>query len=156
MSNYGISATNRFLTFQVRACSHAFVGLMSGNTETEPFYNIAFGVYSNTVSFIKAGKSTNLPRLVQFAGPVLNCDQYKDFRVTWDDNTINFSHGLDDSVSPFLTWTDASLWPIQNIGISTAYGDNGDWIFHTQGKNITPDDILNIKLGHVNEFMVLC
>ncbi|CAG2190100.1 unnamed protein product [Mytilus edulis] len=143
LSNYGISATDRVLTFQEKACSNAYVGLMSGNTETEPLYEIVFGGYSNTVSFIRAGKSITLPRLVEFAGPVLDCSQYKEFRITWDDNTINVSHGLDDSGSTFLTWTSAPLWPIQNIGISTAYGSNGEWIFHTQGKKITPDDILN-------------
>lgn len=149
MSNYSISATDRVLTFQVKACSNAYVGLMSGNTESEPLYEIDFGGVGNSVSFIRAGKSNTLPRLVELAGPVLDCDKYKDFRIHWDDDTINVNHGLDDKGSPFLTWTSLSapLWPISNIGISTAFGANGEWIFHTQGKKITPDDILNITPG---------
>lgn len=148
MSNHGIRATDRLLIFQLKACKNGYVGLMTGNTENERLYEIDFGGHKNTVSFIRAGKSNTLPRLVEIAGPVLHCSEYKEFMITWDANTINVSHGLDDSGSTFLTWTSpTTLLPIINIGISTAYTAMGNWIFHTQGKNITPDDISNITSG---------
>ncbi|XP_071160709.1 uncharacterized protein [Mytilus edulis] len=148
LSNYGIPVTDRLLIFQLKACKNAYVGLMSGNTENDPLFEIDFGGYSNSVSFIRAGKDSKLPRLVENSGPILHCSEYKEFMITWDANTINVYRGLDSSGSLFLSWTSpTTLWPIINIGISTAYTANGNWIFHTQGKEITPDDISNITSG---------
>ncbi|XP_071141911.1 uncharacterized protein 5-like [Mytilus edulis] len=144
LSNHGIRATDRILTFQLEACNNAYVGLMSGSSDAQPLYEIDFGAYGNTVSFIRAGKSSKLPRLDETNGNALDCNIYKEFRITWDDNTINVSHGLENSWSPFLTWTSpTTLWPIQHIGISTAYGAKGKWIFHIQSKQFTPDEISN-------------
>lgn len=139
MNEKGIRATDGHLTFQLKACFNAYVGLMSENSETKPLYEIDFGEYGNTVTFIRAGKFYKLPRLDEVEGEILNCDKYKDFMITWDAHTINVRHGLDDSRLPFLTWTSTTtLWPIRYIGISTSYfGDaTGEWIFHTQGKEI--------------------
>lgn len=142
MSNYGVRATDRILTFEVNACNDAYMGLMSGSSDAQPLYEIDLGAYRNTVSYIWAGKSGTLPRLDEYNGATLHCYAYREFIITWDDKTINVvSHGMDDNGSPFLTWTSSTtLWPIQYIGMSTAYGATGKWIFYIQGNNISPDD----------------
>ncbi|CAG2202653.1 unnamed protein product [Mytilus edulis] len=109
---------------------------MSGSSDDQPLYEIDLGAYGNTVSYIRAGKSVSLPRLDEYQGPALKCNTYKDFRITWDDDTITVSRGLDDSASPFLTWTSpTTFWPVQTIGICTAHGATGEWIFHIQVNN---------------------
>lgn len=144
MSNYGIRASDRILSFQLNACNNAYIGLMSGSSDDQPLYEIDLGAYGNTVSYIRAGKSVSLPRLDEYPGPALKCNTYKDFRITWYDDTINVSHGLDDSASPFLTWTSpTTFWPVQTIGICTAHGATGEWIFHIQGKQFISYDNSN-------------
>jgi len=41
------------MTFQVSACNDAHVILMTGNTESEKHYFIAFGGWGNTMSIIE-------------------------------------------------------------------------------------------------------
>ncbi|VDI27428.1 Hypothetical predicted protein, partial [Mytilus galloprovincialis] len=105
VSNYGIRASDRILSFQLNACNNAYLGLISGSSDDQPLYEIDLGAYGNTVSYILARTSGSLPRLDEYPGPALKCNTYKDFRIIWDDDTINVSRGLDDSCSPFLTWT---------------------------------------------------
>ncbi|VDI53016.1 Hypothetical predicted protein [Mytilus galloprovincialis] len=111
---------------------------MSENSETEPLYEIDFGGYGNTVTFIRAGKFHKLPRLDEVEGEILNCDKYKDFMITWDAHTINVRHGLDDSRPPFLTWTSTTtLWPIRQLSyteITTSSLGTASPITTTNGK----------------------
>ena len=135
VSNSGISVDDRFIIFKVKACQTTYVGLMSGPTENDPLHEIVFGGDSNTASFLRAGKSYILPDLERIEGKILNCNQYVDFWITWNDYTITVGLGLQVTGSAFLTWTSPNpLLAIENIGIATAYGATGEWTFYTRGK----------------------
>lgn len=135
LSYDGVTATDRLIRFKVKASNNAYVALLSGQTDSDPLYEIDFGGDINTVSFLRAGNSRQYPRLDEVAGPILRFDEYIEFWITWDDNTINVGLGLDVTGPLFLTWTSkTTLWTITNIGISTAFGATGEWIFYTKGK----------------------
>lgn len=135
VSNHGVSVDDRRIIFKVKACGHAYVGLMSGPTESDPLHEIVFGGDYNSASFVRAGKSYSLPDLVRIDVPILDCNQHVEFWITWNDNTIDVGLGLQVTGSVFLTWTSSNpLLAIQNIGIATAHGSVGEWTFYTEGK----------------------
>ncbi|CAG2239885.1 unnamed protein product [Mytilus edulis] len=138
VSNQGVSADDRLMTFKVKACSHAYVGLMSGQTETDPLYEIVLGGMRNTYSKIRAGKEYRLPDLDNIDGPIVNCSHYVEFWIIWNDYTITVGLGLQVTRSVFLTWTSSDrLLAIKNIGIATGFGDTGEWTFYTKDKTST-------------------
>ncbi|VDI83767.1 Hypothetical predicted protein [Mytilus galloprovincialis] len=128
------SISDRIISFKVQACSNAYVGLISGTDETDDLYEITIGNYQDTESFIRDGKSSTATKSDIVYGSVLDCSAYREFCITWDDNTINVRRGLDVSGSLFLSWTSGTnLWPILNVGICTRYnGATGNWIFGAQ------------------------
>ncbi|VDI77488.1 Hypothetical predicted protein [Mytilus galloprovincialis] len=65
VSNLGKSVDDRLIIFKVKACEQAYVGLMSGQTESNSLHEIVFGGDANTASFIRAGNSFSLPDLVR-------------------------------------------------------------------------------------------
>lgn len=124
---------NGFLSFEVKTCWNAYVGLISGHTDSDSLYEIALGSYENTISFIREGK-TSSAYLSEVKGAVFDCT-YKEIWITWNTFTINVGFG-DGVTGTYLTWTSPTpLLPILDIGIRTYYVvSTGDWIFHIQGK----------------------
>lgn len=134
LSTFGITATNRLVRFKVKACKNAYVGLIFG-PDIGDVYEIGFGGERNTYSFIRIGQVRENPKLDEVFGPHMVCNQYVEFWISWDDNTINIGQGLAVTGVLFLTWNSkTTLQPIISIGISTAFYATGEWIFYTQGR----------------------
>ena len=116
------------MTFQVSACNDAHVILMTGNTESEKHYFIAFGGWGNTMSIIEDES------VAKYDGVVLNCTEYKEFWINWDSCMINVGHGTTNNEHIFLSLASASIClDIVNIGVRTAHGAKGKWIFYHEG-----------------------
>lgn len=108
------------LIFEVKTCWNAYVGLISGHTDSDPLYEIALGSYKNTMSFIREGKTSKV-FLSEVAGAVFDCTSYTEIWITWNKFTINVGFG-DGITGTFLTWTSPTpLLPILDIGIRTYF-----------------------------------
>ncbi|VDI20938.1 Hypothetical predicted protein [Mytilus galloprovincialis] len=122
------SIRDRIISFKVKTCTNAYVGLISGTDETDPLYEIAIGSFENTQSFIRIGKDYSAPKLSEIAGRVLDCSAYTEFCITWDANTINVRRGMYVTGSLFLSWTSkteqTTIEPTNDI--STAQLTTGD------------------------------
>lgn len=135
LSNIKTSITDRFISFKVKSCKNAYVGLISGSVDTDPLYEIVIGARSNSESCIRIGKDFQADKLFEYFGPVLDCNTHTEFYISWNDDTITFGSGLEVNGPLILTWTSASLlMPISNVGICTIFGATGDWIFYIKGK----------------------
>ncbi|CAG2206019.1 unnamed protein product [Mytilus edulis] len=133
LSTLGITLTNGFISFKVKVNSDVHFALISGTTEDDQLYEIVIGGWNNTKSVIRTAKQGR--PVYSIKGTFLDDGIFKEFWISWNDDTINVGHGLEAaSGSIFLEWTNPNgLRPIRNAGFYTAYDSTaGEWIFFKQ------------------------
>lgn len=132
------------MSFSVKICRHAYVGLFCGNTDSDPLYRIVIDEFHYmqldfqilTRSYIWIDGDIVATKSNYNFQNIFNCYTFEQFYITWNETTITIGLGLEVNGLVFLTWTSSSnLQPIQNIGICTT-PDTGQWIFYTSGKKL--------------------
>jgi hypothetical protein len=120
------------MIFDVKAEGNAFIALLSGNDDSGPLYEIAFGMNGDTYSVIRKEKIG----IANWNGEVLiDWDIFPRYKfvslfISWNNGTITIG-----KVGSFnLTWVDPSPLSIKNIAVSTAGSLVGEWNFTTPGK----------------------
>ena len=112
------------MMFKVRACNDAHVVLRSsGRKELE----IVLGGWSNTISCLRTQVQGSCRR--RYNGRVLNCKNYKEFVISWEDGRImvgKMNSGFRDLMLDFKLGKPLS--DVQ-IGVSTGFGASGIWMF---------------------------
>ncbi|CAG2252185.1 unnamed protein product [Mytilus edulis] len=137
------SISDRLINYKVKSCENAYVGLISGNTDSDPLYEIVIEEGWNPDSYIRIGRNNSGAKFSEISEYLLHCNFYRKFRTTWNDRTINLFRSSPQY--PFwdriLTWTSVTnLWPILNVGICTMYGSTGQWLFYTSDLPTTSDE----------------
>ncbi len=131
-----------YFVFGVRTCMDAHVGLLPPTGSTESYYEVVIGGYSNSRSDIRRWPDVGIPVHVQTPN-ILNCDQYRHFWVSWDNNEgiIRLGTGTIVGLLEFLSWTDPNFLIPESFAISTWHNDDGDWemeqrfgMFHSKRK----------------------
>lgn len=119
-------AYNGEFKFKVCCANDCHVALSSQPLEKGRIYEIAIGGWSNTKSIIRIiGQS---PDVAAAATPgIVNNNELRGFWVRWRDNTI--SVGREGENSPFMSHRDPQLFDVKYVGICTAYGSSGSWLF---------------------------
>ncbi|CAC5366308.1 unnamed protein product [Mytilus coruscus] len=140
IQNLNKSISDRFISFKTKTCKNAYVGLISGNTDNDPLYEIVIGEFWNTESYMRIGRAYSAPLLSVNLGHVLHCYSYTYFFITWNNTTITVGVRRNLNWYVFLTWTSSTnLWSIFNVGICT-YGSTGQWQFYTSDIPTTSDE----------------
>lgn len=122
------------MIFDVKAEGNAFIALLSGNDDSGPLYEIAFGMNADTYSVIRKEKIG----IANWNGKVRrNQDIFRGYKVvslfiSWNNGSITI--GLVGRYTFNLTWVDPSPLSVKNIAVSTAGGLVGEWNFTTPGK----------------------
>ena len=143
LSTLGITLTNGFISFKVKVNSDVHFALISGTTEDDQLYEIVIGGWNNTRSVIRTAKQGR--PVYSIKGTFLDDGIFKEFWISWNDDTIYVGHGLvGASGSIFLEWTNPNgLRPIRNAGFYTAYDSTtGEWIFYKQGMELKENETL--------------
>ncbi|XP_061392856.1 uncharacterized protein LOC133328302 [Musca vetustissima] len=118
---------NLFL-FNVKCTNDCHVTLSSNNEERDPMYEIVFGGWANTKSIIR--KNGKMPDLVEVQTPKICSEhEWRTFWICWHDNVLQAGRGGEDV--PLMAYKDANLFDVKYLGICTAYGSSGSWIFNT-------------------------
>ncbi|CAC5400190.1 unnamed protein product [Mytilus coruscus] len=128
LSTYEIfPAKKRFIKFQIKACSNAFVLLSSAfNLQSPDFYEICIGGSSNTKIYLHIRRFSSDISEYQFDVPgLLSCSEHKTFIVNWE---VSGRITLTAETGIVLDWTDTSPIPIQGVGFMTGWGSDGKWI----------------------------
>ncbi|CAC5396720.1 unnamed protein product [Mytilus coruscus] len=133
LSNLGITLTNGFISFKVKAKNDVHFALISGSTEDDPLYEIVIGGWGNKKSVIRTFKQQS-PPVDSKEKTFLDEGIFKAFWISWNDTTINVGNGLEAACETvFLEWTNPNgLLQILNAGIYTYYESTGEWIFYKQ------------------------
>lgn len=123
------------MNFQIRGTKNAFVALLSGNEDSEPLYEIAFGIYDldSTIRKGKGGLDTTDSRSNYEVFNYMHVEGvenvFKNFTIRWNNGTIYAKTPFDRS----MTLNDASPLPIKKIAVTTAGDVSADWHFNTEG-----------------------
>ena len=130
--NYGIIPTEEMsLKFYIKACKQARILLSAARDLVSPdYYELVIGSYSNHRIIVrrKHGRNGYLAN-VDINAP-LSCDQFRSFVVNWStDRKIQI--GTDSFL--YVNVTDPAPLPVNGLGIMTAYGATGLWIFDLAG-----------------------
>ena len=57
----------------------------------------------------------------------LNCQEYREFWVSWNLGIIEVGSGLTVGKNKFLNYSDSSAYEVNDISIRTPLGVNGSW-----------------------------
>lgn len=128
-----ITNINGLINFKVKSCNDVHFALISGQTEYDPLYEIVIGGWGNSKSVIRTSKQGS--PVAQSSGSYLNCNEFVEFWISWNNITITLGAGvMTFNNTGFLTWSlQSGLLSILNSGFYTAFGSTGEWIFYTQG-----------------------
>lgn len=135
VQNLTKSISDRYIHFKVKTCKNAYIGLISGNTDSDPLYEIGIGDLSKLIfiSYIRFGRENSSPIISVSTNSYLQCNSYTDFVIIWNNHAITVGVYRNSDWYELLPWTSTiNLWPILNVGICTKYG-SGQWQFFTQG-----------------------
>ncbi|VDI52932.1 Hypothetical predicted protein [Mytilus galloprovincialis] len=143
VQNLTKSISDRLIDFEVQSCKNAYVGLISGNADSDPLYEIVIEEGWNPDSYIRIGRDNSGSKFSEISEYLLHCNFYIPFRITWNDRTINLF--ISSPKNPFwdriLTWTSVTnLWSILNVGICTMDKSTGKWLFNTSDLPTTSDE----------------
>ncbi|KAK3104593.1 hypothetical protein FSP39_005761 [Pinctada imbricata] len=98
LSSHGLYANNRdSISFQVKACKHAFIGISSAEPNSTNMYEIVIGAFTNTRTILAL--STNMgggsyARDVTTSS-ILDCNAWKTFYLSWAGSDIIFGQVTD-------------------------------------------------------------
>ena len=130
--NYGIIPTEEMsLKFYIMAYKHASILLSAARDLVSPdYYELVIGGFSNHRIIVrrKYGENEYLANVVINAP--LSCEEFRSFVVNWStDGSIQI--GTDSFL--YVNVTDPAPLSVNGLGIMTAYGATGLWIFDLAG-----------------------
>ncbi|XP_073831690.1 uncharacterized protein [Musca autumnalis] len=122
---YPVQQSNLFI-FKVQCANDCHVALSNNNEERSPIYEIVIGGWANTKSVIrKIGKT---PDLVEVQTPdIVHPKEWRMFWICWHDNVIQVGRSGDEVA--FMAYKDPTLFKAKYLGVCTAYGSSGSWLF---------------------------
>ena len=121
---------NDFVTFNVLACSGAFVALSEFPGVT------SISTYEVRIGTTPSGGGVEIRDSVR--GDVKNaddalglvsCTEYRSFWVSWRDGNIKFGKGLFPGTGTLLVWKDPSPHDVSSIAVTTLSPNVGLWSF---------------------------
>jgi hypothetical protein len=130
--NYGIIPTEEMsLKFYIKACKQARILLSAARDLVSPdYYELVIGSYSNHRIIVRRKHGINGYLANVDINAPLSCDQFRSFVVNWStDGKIQI--GTDSFL--YVNVTDPAPLPVNGLGIMTAYGATGLWIFDLAG-----------------------
>ncbi|VDI03753.1 Hypothetical predicted protein [Mytilus galloprovincialis] len=146
LQNYGITYVDEMssLKLEIKSCKDGVVFLSSSELmdSAEPFYEIVFGAYTNTRTYIlKRNNDSLLPSSMNEVFPggqpthennTLNCSEFRSFWVSWSGGHIKIGRGPTVGENMFVEWEDPSPTNVRSIGMCTWWGNTGQWKIYVE------------------------
>ena len=134
LSTYGLSRmSGTSITFQLKSCREAAVLLSTAEDLVSPnFYEFFLGGANNSVIFLTKNHGSDDANAR--SPNLLDCKQMTSLWLSWENGRIKAGTGSVVDQNVLLDWTDARPFDIKGIGIMSAYGSSGEWIFTVEGK----------------------
>ncbi|XP_061392867.1 C3 and PZP-like alpha-2-macroglobulin domain-containing protein 8 [Musca vetustissima] len=118
--------SNKQFQFKICCSNDCHVALTTEPQEYHPIYEVVIGGWNSTKSVIRYGGKQ--PDVAITATPnIVNTNEMRGFWIRWRDQTI--SVGREGEATAFMSYKDAQLFDVKFLGICTAYGSMGSWLF---------------------------
>ncbi|OWF45039.1 C3 and PZP-like alpha-2-macroglobulin domain-containing protein 8 [Mizuhopecten yessoensis] len=119
------------ITFQVKACHDAHIGLFESEDDLVNRYNVVIGGWINTRTVIQTSLSLDDIIIGHEEDGVISCDEYRYFWISWrNDGEVVLGRGEVVFQDVLLTARDDEyLYQVRFVGISTGFGSSGKWKF---------------------------
>lgn len=89
---------------------------------------------SNTQTVIHRYGTTWAGAVSEDTPEILNCDQAKEFFITWEEGVVSVSMGM-DLRHVFITYHDSHPFDVKYMSLSTAWDAAGEWeVPHSMGR----------------------
>ncbi|CAC5396629.1 unnamed protein product [Mytilus coruscus] len=121
------------INFQIRGEKNAFVALLSGNDDSDPLYEVVFGINDiySTIRKWKGGLNTTdylRDNDVFLAHTPTYRNLFLNFTIRWNNGTIYAKTHFDQ-----MKLNDDTPLPVKKIAVTTAGDASGEWHFNTEG-----------------------
>lgn len=129
MADRGLDVTGeQSVTFKVKACHDAHAALSQNKgVDSILTYEIAIGGWGNKKSAIRKKKQGDNLSIIDHS-PV-DCNNYKEFWISWINGVISVGYGLTVGINRFLFLNDRNPHPVNYVAFSTGWGSSGKWKF---------------------------
>lgn len=138
LRQYGIEAESiTSLTLEVIACSDTSVYLYDSKEgqDMTGIYNFFIGASSNTWTAIYKFTVGNSNSMKAFTYQnILECPNYASFWFDWKNGVLSYGRGTTVNKDVILSWFDVEPLDIQGVGLTTAFGQTGQWRIKTSSK----------------------
>ncbi|VDI68844.1 Hypothetical predicted protein [Mytilus galloprovincialis] len=124
------SSTESNLKFELKGCKEAHIILSSQLIKQPPFYHIGIGLDTNTKTIL-ARESVAYGIVDELLGNDLDCNNFRQFWISWFNGKIRFGKGLNVDVNTILAYDEDCPFAIQNIEISSDIGATLVWNFYS-------------------------
>ena len=124
------SSTESNLKFELKGCKEAHIILSSQLIKQPPFYHIGIGLDTNTKTIL-ARESVAYGIVGELLGNDLDCNNFRQFWISWFNGKIRFGKGLNVDVNTILAYDEDCPFAIQNIEISSDIGATLVWNFYS-------------------------
>jgi len=116
------------VNLSVKAPHNAHICLaQEASSEATPMIEIFIGGWENGKSAIRLNREK--PDKTEAITPfICSADEDKNFVLSWT-NDGEVSLAMDGASEPFLYWKNEEPFPINQLGVRTAYGATGNWKF---------------------------
>ena len=130
--NYGVIPTEeRSLKFHIKACNNAYILLSATRDLVSPdYYELVIGGNNNHRISVRRKYGSNRYLATVVINAPLSCDEFRSFVVNWSTDG-NIQIGTNSFL--YVNVTDPAPLPVNGLGMRTAYGATGLWIFDLAG-----------------------
>lgn len=118
-------ARGKIFQFRVRCANDCTIRLSSKPQSHLPAHEIVIGAWSNTKSTIFKDKNVQF-ELIVLTPSILMSNEFRGFWISWYDNVIRV--GREGEAIPFMSYKEPNLYPVEYVGICTAFGSTGSWL----------------------------
>ena len=130
--NYGVIPTEeRSLKFHIKACKQAYILLSATRDLVSPdYYELVIGGYINSRVIIRRKYGMHEYLAQVYIDAPLSCNEFRPFVVNWS-TSGNIQIATDSYL--YVNVTDPDPLPVNGLGIMTAHGGTGLWMFDLAG-----------------------
>jgi hypothetical protein len=130
--NYGVIPTEeKSLKFHIKACKNAYVLLSATVDLVSPdYYEVVIGGYDNSRMIIRRKYGIHGYLAEVYIDAPLSCNEFRPFVVNWS-TSGNIQIATDSYL--YVNVTDPDPLPVNGLGIMTAHGGTGLWMFDLAG-----------------------
>ena len=123
--------TSHHVVFRLKAGSDCHIAISQTAGDTSAAYEIVIGGWYNAISAIREAVMQDVKAQADTPG-ILSPNEWRTFWIRWTGGHVEVGKGHDVGNNRFMDWQQTgNIFNITAIGVSTGFGNVGDYEFST-------------------------